>query len=53
MNEFENNEEVTIGHLILMLGELRELTNRLERKIEKLIAYAIAVTIIAIIGWLV
>ena len=40
MNEFENNEEVTIGYLILMLGELRELTNRLERKIENLIAYA-------------
>lgn len=32
MNEFENNEEIAIGYLILMLGELRELTNRLERK---------------------
>ena len=49
---FDDDKEM-IKLLIWMLDDLDELIYKLERRIENLLGYAIAVTIIAIIGWLV
>ena len=49
---FDDDKEM-IKLLIWMLDDLDELIYKLERRIENLLGYAIALTIIAIIGWMV
>ena len=49
---FDDDKEM-IKLLIWMLDDLDESIYKLERRIENLLGYAIAMTIIAIIGWLV
>lgn len=49
---FDDDKEM-IKLLIWMLDDLDESIYKLERRIENLLGYAIAMTIIAIIGWMV
>lgn len=49
---FDDDKEM-IKLLIWMLDDLDESIYKLERRIENLLGYAIAMTIIVIIGWMV